>query len=524
MANDVEFVQIEANEDATSVRDRLTFIRGKRVLLIWPEEGTALTRKLDLVLIQREAMRRAIRLAFATHDPEVIRHAKELDISAFETIGASERGRWKRGRAKVFTNRYQRPKDEKDPGDLMDVASRVRLKRRGLSGFWRFTIRVGILLVLFGAVAAVGYAFIPKATVTLIPAEQSITTTVEINVNPNPTFVEIDVENAILPATILRLEIEDTASIAATGTQDLGNVQALGSVLFVNQTNNAITIPTGTTISTSAGTPSMFRTTEDVTLTAGNGEQTEAPIEAMPSSAGGIGNVDENLINTVIGPLENSVSVINLAPTSGGVSRTETAVTESDRERLLILMRQQLQARAFDELMALPEVSNTHFVIIETLRIAEERNDWTNFSANPGDIADTLSLEMRAIIEAVAVDEKLAQQIVFAQMARQIPRGRVIKPESVEYERGPIVINGDDIKFTMTGSGLVAGQINAEQIRSQLAGRSIDDAMTYLTERVDIDENSVPQIEVSPDLFGRMPLLGMRIDIVIVQIVAGDSS
>src|SRR5690606_36369972 len=106
---------------------RLSFMRGEHVLLIWPEEGTALTRKLDLVLLQREAMRRAIRMALVTHDATVIEYAQELNISTFETIGASERGRWKRGRAKVFTSRFQRPKDDPEPEDLMDVASRVRV-------------------------------------------------------------------------------------------------------------------------------------------------------------------------------------------------------------------------------------------------------------------------------------------------------------------------------------------------------------------------------------------------------------
>src|SRR5262249_40151304 len=111
MANKAEYVQLEGADDVTSVRDRLSFLRGQRVLLIWPEEGAILTRKLDLVLIQRDAMRRAIRLALVTHDPQVVRNARELNISTFETIGAAERGRWQRGRSKVFTNRFQRPKD-----------------------------------------------------------------------------------------------------------------------------------------------------------------------------------------------------------------------------------------------------------------------------------------------------------------------------------------------------------------------------------------------------------------------------
>ena len=83
MATKAEYIQLENADDVGSIRDRLSFLRGQRVLLIWPEEGTILNRKLDLVLIQREAMRRAIRLALVTHDAEVIRHAQRTEHQHF---------------------------------------------------------------------------------------------------------------------------------------------------------------------------------------------------------------------------------------------------------------------------------------------------------------------------------------------------------------------------------------------------------------------------------------------------------
>ena len=57
MANKAEFIQLETGDDAGSVRDRLSFIRGQRVLLIWPEEGTILAGEVLAVL----------RLAFGAH-------------------------------------------------------------------------------------------------------------------------------------------------------------------------------------------------------------------------------------------------------------------------------------------------------------------------------------------------------------------------------------------------------------------------------------------------------------------------
>ncbi|GAB4309741.1 MAG: hypothetical protein Kow00117_03140 [Phototrophicales bacterium] len=510
-----ELIQIEANEDANSVRDRLAFHRGKRVLLVWPEEGTALTRKLDLVLIQREAMRRAIRLAIVTHDPQVIHHAKELNISTFETIGASERARWKRGRSKVFTSRFDRPGEEIDREALEGIASRTRSRRRMLPPFQVLLIRLGIIAIIALIIGAISYVLVPSATIRLTPARQIIEASVQITVNPDPAFTDIDVENAILPASRIRVEVEQTATIPTTGQQNLGSVQALGEVLFINQTGGTVEIPAGTTVSTSAGTPILFRTTVDATLPGGVGQEVEVPIEAMGASAGEVGNVEANMINTVIGPLEEQVDVININPTRNGESRTVQAVSTADHQVLELQMSQLLQERAYEALQN--EIGANQYVILETLQIVEERPEWTIFSAQPGEIADTLTLTKRAIVEAVVVDTQLGQQIVFAQMANQIPRGRSFLPETITYQRGDVSFAGELILFTMSGRGEVIGQIRTEQIQSDIAGMSYDDAMSYLIERVDIAEDTTPEIIISPawfkEWFNQMPILPNRIQI-----------
>jgi hypothetical protein len=516
MSNKSEFVQLEADEDSASVRDRLAFIRGQRVLIIWPEEGTALIRKLDLVLIQREAMRRAIRLALVTHDPEVIRHATELNISVFETIGASERARWKRGRSKVFTTRWQRPKDEPEPEDLMDVASRVRVSGRTVSKFRRVLVRIAVLVLLFSVTGAVAYAVIPSATVTIALARQFVQVEPEIVADPNVD--DVDVENRVIPASKLLVPVEASGSIETTGARNLPDAAATGSVIFINQTESEVEIPIGTTVTTSAGTPIQFRTTSDARLAAGNGQQLEVPIEALTGSSGTQGNVDAGLINTVVGPLEDQVTVRNIAPTTGGQSRTLPEVSADDQERLLAMVRQQLQSQAY--LAMLPNLSPSQTIIVETLRIAEERSDWTKFSAKPGDLADTLSLTMNVVVEALVIDSQLAQDIAFAQMASQIPRGRVIKPESVSYQCCTVLSVEDDsrIKFKITGTGQVAGQANITLLQERLAGRPLDEAMNYMMTELDLADGTTPQITLSPDWMRQMPILPVRIDVRFVDI------
>jgi hypothetical protein len=517
MANKAEFIQLETGDDAGSVRDRLSFIRGQRVLLIWPEEGTILTRKLDLVLIQREAMRRSIRLALVTHDPQVVQHATELNISTFETIGSSERGRWRRGRSKVFTSRSQRPDDEPIPDDLKEVASRIYAEETAIQRRWRRIQRFLLLVVLLVLAGGLTYVFLPSATVQLTPAQGQITGEAQIVADPQMTTV--DVEQKIIPATKLSVQVEDTGTIETTGAQNLGDAPATGSVVFINQSNREIVIPADTTVITSAGIPIQFRTTQEATLASGVGFQVEVPIEALPTSAGEIGNVDSGVVNTVIGALAADVTVRNLSPTSGGASQSQRAVSAEDKDRLIETVRQQLQARAYVEME--PRLSPTQFIILETVHIAEERSDWMTYSANVGDVADTLSLTMRVVVEATAVDQQFGQQIVYAQMSSQVRQGQFgkaveIKPESITYERG--AVSGVDsvsgkVSFSMTGTGQVSSTIDPEQVRQQLAGRSVNDAIAQLVSDYNLQQGTTPIISVSPDWFGNMPLLPMRINV-----------
>ena len=119
------------------------------------------------------------------------------------------------------------------------------------------------------------------------------------------------------------------------------------------------------------------------------------------------------------------------------------------------MVRQQIQAQAYTAMQ--PQLSSNQFVILETITIAEERNDWKDFNANVGDTAETLSLTMRAIIEAGAVDEQFGRQIAFANLSSSVPRGRVIKPETIEYVRGQLSGTSPDgsVTFNMTVRAVV---------------------------------------------------------------------
>lgn len=510
-----EYLQLEAGESVPSVRDRLAFIRGKRVLLIWPEEGTALTRKLDLVLIQREAKRRVIQLALVTHDEQIMQHAQDLGISTFETIKESERGRWQRGRSRVFIQRFHKPSDSPEPEDLMDAASRVRGKGGRFARLRRMIERVVAILILLATIFGVGYFLLPSATVSIQLAREDITVNAIITADLNST--DIDIENGIIPATVLRATVETSGTIETTGAQDISDAVANGTVVFTNLTNEPVPIPPNTILSTSASTPVLFKTLDEATVPPGTEGRMEVAVEAMQASSGDVGNVEAGMINTVVGPLEARVTVLNVTPTTGGENRALATVTPTDLDRLIAIVRGQLQSVAYQEMQV--NLTDSQFIVIETITITEERTDWTNFSHDVADITENVTLNMRAVVEAVILDDRLGRQITFARLSSAKPPELVIQPESITYERGPVISVDADrrVTFEATGSGVTVAQVDSARLQSLLTGLSLGEAQAIIGQEAILANGTEPIINISPETFGRMPMLPLRINIQISE-------
>jgi hypothetical protein len=511
-----EYIQLEAGEDIPSVRDRLSFIRGKRVLVIWPETGTTLTRKLDLVFLQREARRRVIQLALVTHDPQVIIHAKELGISTFETIKQAEANKWKRGRTRVFVQRHHKPEDEPDPEELMQVASRVRNPRKRMSDALRRILQLVVAVIVFGVIGAAIFVAAPSAQINLTLAQETVDVEVSITANPDPSVVDVDIDNGIIPATVLRATVQTVQTIETGGQAQGEDSRAAGVVTFTNQTPRAVEIPANTQVSTSAGTPIRFRTTAAASLPGEVGARVEVAIEAVPEFAGSIGNVDEGLINIVVGTLGEQVTVRNLQPTTRGTSQTFAVVTQDDYDRLMGIVRAQLQSRALDEMEA-NFSSDTQVIVAETVHIPEHnlRSDWITYSHELGAFSETLTLDMQAVVEALVIDDRFARQIVFARLSAAKPASLVLQPDSFTYTRSAIISTNADgsTTFIASGSALATAQIDTFEIQQTLAGKPLGDAQNILTNMVELAPNTSPEIKIFPSWLWQMPLLPVRISI-----------
>ena len=515
MAAQIEHVQLDASDSVATIKDRLAFIRGRRVLLIWPQNSRLLARKLDLVLIQREADRRAIQLAIVSPNPDVILYANALNISVFETVESSQRKRWKRGRKKVFLPRYHKPSHEPAPEDLKSIASRLSQRSRHPSRLRYVLERLIVLILLIGVIGMTAYIALPSAVVIVRLQESEIK--VNADIAADTAVQSVDVDKGIIPAQIARATVETTATVPTTGAQRLENAPARSLVTFTNQTNAPVDVPPNTSLTTSAGVPILFRTVSAATVPAGIGQHIDVAVEAIQSSTGSVGNVDAGMINSVVGPLGSLVTVINLSPAAGGENRIVNIVAEADMRTLLNSVRAQLQSLAYEKMQT--RITESQLIIIETIRIEEERKDWTTYSAEIGTVTNELSLTMRAAVSAMVVDDHFGQQVTLAQLSAQKPAGAKLRRDSMIYTRGPITRQESfsRVMFSAAGSAKVIPEFDAAQLQARLAGISLTEAQRILASQTELDGASPAQILLRPAGLGRMPLLPVRIEIQIKE-------
>ncbi len=85
---------LEAHDDLISVRDRLSWAKTPRILLVWPKGEKISLRLLDLKVLQRHADSLGAQLGLVTRRSSVRREAESLGIPVFESTSAAQRETW----------------------------------------------------------------------------------------------------------------------------------------------------------------------------------------------------------------------------------------------------------------------------------------------------------------------------------------------------------------------------------------------------------------------------------------------
>jgi hypothetical protein len=148
------------------------------------------------------------------------------------------------------------------------AADRKNDKKLAVPNFDKFRLKIilGVVaLVLLIGGYILGFVVLPKASVTIKADIKQIA--IQRDITVSPVAKEFDLVKAVVPAENKELKKPATEKFAATGEKDEGT-KAAGTVTVVNCTNDTVTIPAGTGVSSGDLT---FLTKEEITVPASDG-------------------------------------------------------------------------------------------------------------------------------------------------------------------------------------------------------------------------------------------------------------
>ena len=516
-----ELYQIPPDASLEAVRRTLGQWRNRRIALELPEGWLELNNVARMRLLQRQAQIQHNEIALITREPATRTAAKQVGVPVFSRAEQAANDRWRMKPLLPLIDPRQPDAGlpEPPPWRRQEIVARQSMptqrqaRQRRISSetayrkptpVWMRIAGNAIMgLLIVAALAGFTYYVLPAATITLKPGRLPLQT--DLAMTAVAGLEAADVQQAQLPARLVKVELVEQGAVPATGTSQKASGRAVGEVVFSNLSSAPVTIPVNTLVSTSSGTPVQFRTLQEVRVEGGVGQRVTAPIEAVEPGING--NVRANTINTVVGALRFRLRVNNTNGTGGGGAELVSVVSQQDREQLVAILQDAAESKAYDALLAqlepgewLPPESVQTFVVAQSF---DQYND---------EEAKQLSGSVRVLAQGLAVNEQEATDVVLTKLQGQVPeRGRLVL-DSVRAQRQPqSESTSNSVTFTMTVTADYTTPIDPDEVRAAVAGLAPDAAAQTLQERWLIQ--GTPEVYLDPAWKGVLPTLPSRIQV-----------
>jgi hypothetical protein len=492
-----QIITLESHDDLISVRDRMSWAKTPRILLVWPKYEKIMLRQVDLKVLQRHALSLGAQLGLVTRARRAREDAEALRIPVFESTGQAQRVAWPTPRRKKWSHRPPR-KDLRAKRDQLPAGE----------GAWRVhpIVRVGVFTIGVFSVLALVALFIPRAQVRLHPQSkvQSLVLPVSASASVDSVFI-----TGSIPAREQRVIVDGTQTVTVTGEGVIPQSRAKGIVVFRNLTQQATTVPAGTVVRTADADAVRFVTTGDGEVAAGIGKTLELPIEAVD---GGLsGNVEEDTLVVVEGRLGLALSVTNPEPLKGGREVPSVQATDADRERVKTQLMRDLEDEARAQLAGGIKAGDLLFedTFAVTQILLEE------YDPLPGAASTRLTLTMQvefSVLYAAASDlTELAALALNASLPsgfRAASEELIVKPVSE-----PSIADDGAAHWTVRVERQIVQQIDNAQVMHMIQGVAADRAPTLLKQNLQLERS--PTVDLSPSWWPWVPIVPFRISVVV---------
>lgn len=491
-----QIITLESHDDLISVRDRLSWAKTPRILLVWPKYEKITLRQVDLKVLQRHAASLGAQLGLITRARRVRADAEALRIPVFTSTGEAQRVAWPKPHRRRLTRRPPRR-------DLREQRGQVP----GREAAWRAHpgVRVGTFLAGVLAVLSLVAVFIPRARITLVPITRMQSLVLPVSASPSIDSVFI---SGSIPAREKHVIVDGSQTVIVTGSAIVPQSKAQGIVEFRNLTQQSVAIPSGTVVLTAEGV--RFMTTEQGEVEAGVGETLELPVESV--EGGVAGNLEAETINAIEGRLGLSLSVINPEPTTGGRELPSVQASDADRLRAKNLLLQKLEEEARG--LFADEILTGDLLFDKSLQISQTLSE--EYDPPPGAAGTRLNLTMQVEYSILYADASDLAELASLALDASLPAGfrGAETPEAVTLRpvSSPSIYRDGSAKWTMHAERRIVQQIDAAQVIHMVQGFSAWNVESQLEDNLSLA--AAPEVRLSPTWWPWMPIVPFRISVV----------
>jgi hypothetical protein len=491
-----QVIKLDSHDDVTSVRDKMSWAKAERILLVFPRHARILVRPLDLRLLRRHADTLGAQLGIVSGNPDQRRSAEELIIPAFARIASAQRKPWER------ENAPEKPVRRNEAPDLL----KMRHAAFPSEAAWRSNLGLRFLFftVAVLAILAVLSLFIPSATIILNLASGMQSLTLKVSASREVTTVNLA---GSLPARVSSLIVEQSKTIPVTGKVAVPDAHAHGLATFRNLTNTLTGIPAGTVIRNLSSPPVRFVTTIDTVVAAGIDKKVDVPIQAV--DGGTVGNLPAEALVSFEGELGTSLAVVNSTPTTGGSDLNALIQTASDRADLRAALLAEILVNCGTNIQQNLKHGDVYFpgtldgsqVLSETFFPAADQS------------GNTLSLTLRVQCQAQYAAQSDLNTLSQISMDANLPKGYAPPSKDLTMSPTRTPFTGADgvTHWEMQVQRIVQASLDQLNVVELSAGRRPAEAIRQLKKSLALAES--PVVQLKPAWWPWLPLIPFRITV-----------
>jgi hypothetical protein len=494
-----QIIQLHKNDDHISVRDKMSWSQTGRILLVWPHTGQILNRRLDLLLVRRQAEKMGAQLAFVTNDSDVRFFAEQIRIPVFDNLRQAQKSHWRIDRREKISL------DRDPPFSRLDEMYKLLHRKTGGWEEYPLTRLIGFGVSVV-ALFTLGIFILPAATVYLNP--QVKTQSMTFSLTANPFITSINLSTGSLPTYYQEVIVEGSEIASSSGTVIIPDKAAIGGLRFMNISDHDIRIPSGTIVTTRGNDPIRFISSPLFEATIKPGET--AVLTARSIKPGTSGNLPANSLVAIEGDLGLDLTVTNPYATHGGANGLVPSPTNQDVRVLHEHLLGKLEQAALVNLQTMLPTDDT--LITPTLKIIEIINESaTPAVGGPGmQLRDSMRIRFQA--QVVAGNDLLSLVTPILDANTPTDWSPILTTLVLDHLSLPTIGEDGNAHWSLLARRTIQADIKTNQAIHLINGLSIQQSISLLKQWLPLASEA--QIILSPEWWPSLPFLPMRIHVI----------